>query len=402
MTNAKKILFIAILIFFIPILVHAAKPLEVDYPFISSEKETTDLPLPYYIKYFLKIVVASAGIIAFGALVVTSLRYLSSAGNTEKMKAARQGLLSALVGVLILLGSYIILNTINPNLTEINIADIPEAPPSEPVPHPSPEPGPSRDILGRVRRLIEEIRPLPETVKNTAEEINSLTNQCDCQNTFPVCMCDDGAKGSSCVARVCSPGDGFHPCPKPQEIKNLQKKITKERDLLLYYRNRVLSEIEDLSLDIKFLEEKVEWYNKEIEKYEDLVSQNPAETNKAALENLKEIRGILKVEINYKQQLGVRLKELSDIISQTEEPVTEIAFLPEECFSQVQEKCTPTCKTGRNYGCHDKVLGCQPDKCTGGNPCPMNKIKDRTGEISSFPSPITKKCNEVISIINNI
>ena len=62
-----------------------------------------------------------AGILAFGAIVYGGFLYATSAGNPSKQSEGRSWIWSALLGVLLLGGAYLILYTINPNLTKCSL-----------------------------------------------------------------------------------------------------------------------------------------------------------------------------------------------------------------------------------------------------------------------------------------
>jgi hypothetical protein len=63
-----------------------------------------------------------AGIYKF-ALIVSGM-YATSAGNASRQAEGRSWIWSALIGLLLLAGAYIILQTINPNLTNLQIAPL--------------------------------------------------------------------------------------------------------------------------------------------------------------------------------------------------------------------------------------------------------------------------------------
>src|SRR3989344_5431816 len=114
------------------------RELEVDYPDIvgATTPETVSTPLPEYIKYIFNFVIVFAGIIMLCAVIKGGSLYLTSAGNAANMKLAKDQISSAFLGVVILLGSYIILTTINPRLAILNLPPfIPGtgAPPSGPL-----------------------------------------------------------------------------------------------------------------------------------------------------------------------------------------------------------------------------------------------------------------------------
>lgn len=56
-------------------------------------------------------------LVALGALIFGGLLYITSAGNASRQDDAKEWIFGAVIGLFILFGSYLILNTINPNLT---------------------------------------------------------------------------------------------------------------------------------------------------------------------------------------------------------------------------------------------------------------------------------------------
>ena len=99
-----------------------ARPLEVPLPEIGSESAINTAPLlPAYIKYIFNFAVIICGFIAFGVLVVGGIRYLASAGDPSTMSDANSQMISGIMGLVIILGSYLILATINPQLKMISV-----------------------------------------------------------------------------------------------------------------------------------------------------------------------------------------------------------------------------------------------------------------------------------------
>ena len=94
------------------------RALEIDYPDIGVVPGPTTVAtgLPEYIRYIFNFVIAFAGIILLYALIKGGSMYLTAAGSVTAMTAARSQISSAFLGIIILLGSYIILTTINPGL----------------------------------------------------------------------------------------------------------------------------------------------------------------------------------------------------------------------------------------------------------------------------------------------
>jgi len=72
--------------------------------------------LPLYVKYFYYLFLMIAGLLALGTMVYGGFLYLISAGAPVKMIAAREQITGGILGFVILLSSYLILATINPQL----------------------------------------------------------------------------------------------------------------------------------------------------------------------------------------------------------------------------------------------------------------------------------------------
>ncbi len=77
--------------------------------------------LPQYIKYIYIFAIGSVGVIGLVAIMMGAFGYITSAGNPQKASGAKDQILAALFGLLLLLGSVIILNMINPDLLRFNI-----------------------------------------------------------------------------------------------------------------------------------------------------------------------------------------------------------------------------------------------------------------------------------------
>lgn len=57
------------------------------------------------------------GIIAFVQILFAGVMIMTAAGNATKISEARKKISNAILGIIILFSSWLILNTINPNLT---------------------------------------------------------------------------------------------------------------------------------------------------------------------------------------------------------------------------------------------------------------------------------------------
>lgn len=125
MVNKKtKILFLTFLclfgigLFFNSFAQAPPRPLELDYPTIGGYQPTTiqQTLLPEYINYLFNFSLMIVGLIVFLALVLGGFFWLTSAGNPTKLSDAKERIFGALTGLVLLLCSWLILNTINPQL----------------------------------------------------------------------------------------------------------------------------------------------------------------------------------------------------------------------------------------------------------------------------------------------
>ncbi|MDO8264851.1 MAG: hypothetical protein Q7T34_00595 [Candidatus Parcubacteria bacterium] len=82
---------------------------------------TDDITLTVFIQYLYEWSIAIGGLAAFFALIWAGFLYLTSAGNTGRIKEAKERINSAVLGLVLLLSSFLILNTINPQLTTLSM-----------------------------------------------------------------------------------------------------------------------------------------------------------------------------------------------------------------------------------------------------------------------------------------
>lgn len=125
----KKVSIIAFSIFFIFLFVAFAfaRELEVPLPSIGDEPTITETPiLPDYVKYIFNFSIGIAGFIAFLMITYGGIRYILSRGNPASMADANNQIFSGLIGLVVILASWMILTTINPQLVIIS-PELPES-----------------------------------------------------------------------------------------------------------------------------------------------------------------------------------------------------------------------------------------------------------------------------------
>ena len=89
---------------------------EFDYPWSEATEVGGESGL---VGKFYQIALALVGVAAFGTMVYGGILYTISAGNSSKQQDAIGYLTSAALGVVLLLGAYLLLYTINPDLTNL-------------------------------------------------------------------------------------------------------------------------------------------------------------------------------------------------------------------------------------------------------------------------------------------
>lgn len=123
MKKFQKILitcFVSLLCLSLSGFILAQRELEVTYPDVPGviRPVTIKTPLPEYIVYIFTLAIYVAGFVVVGSLVYGGFRYLTSSGNTSVMSEARSQIFASVVGLVVLLSSYLLLNTINPEIIE--------------------------------------------------------------------------------------------------------------------------------------------------------------------------------------------------------------------------------------------------------------------------------------------
>ncbi len=130
MEKKSKIL----ILLFLPILVKA-QGLQLDYPRIGNNSLEKFPTLPEYIGWLYGFSIVIASFIALWSLVVGGYTYFASVGSPSKISQAKDQIYYSFLGLIILLSSWLILNSINPGLTKLEIStkmiDVPITKPEE-------------------------------------------------------------------------------------------------------------------------------------------------------------------------------------------------------------------------------------------------------------------------------
>ncbi|MEA1884279.1 MAG: pilin [Thermotogota bacterium] len=104
--------------------IFANNGLEIKYPPLNGIEITTSTTISEYAVYFFSLGIIIAAVIAFVVLTYGGIRYLLSFNNPGAMKDAIKWISSGAVGLFIMLCSYLILSTINPEIVAPSIEDV--------------------------------------------------------------------------------------------------------------------------------------------------------------------------------------------------------------------------------------------------------------------------------------
>lgn len=86
---------------------------------IQAGTEAKEIGIGYYVGQIFKFGLIAIGLVAFGAIVFGAIQYTISAGNDSQIKDAKDRILHGIYGLVLLLLSVLILQTINPNITSL-------------------------------------------------------------------------------------------------------------------------------------------------------------------------------------------------------------------------------------------------------------------------------------------
>jgi TRAP-type C4-dicarboxylate transport system permease small subunit len=108
--------------------IHAANeytPLE-PLPGIGPEPGYSSYNLSSYLQWVFAFAISIAGILAVLMIVIGGIQYITAYGNPNQIENAKNRIYQALLGLLLAISAWLILNTINPDLIKgvLNITPI--------------------------------------------------------------------------------------------------------------------------------------------------------------------------------------------------------------------------------------------------------------------------------------
>ena len=111
---------------FLPVLsVNAAIDLNLTYPILPGGLDiNTNQDITTLASWFYTFLVSISGLAAFIMIVWGGIQWMTSSGDSGKITEAKDKIQKALLGLLIVLSSFLILQVINPDLTNLSIPGV--------------------------------------------------------------------------------------------------------------------------------------------------------------------------------------------------------------------------------------------------------------------------------------
>ena len=331
---------------------------------------------PLYIKYFYHLLVTTSGIVCFGVVLWGGVLYLLSLGSAVKMAEGIGKISAGFLGITIILSSYMLIKTIDPQLLALDISkpDIPAPvfPNILPI-----EEGVVEYVEIPLGDLIEETAEAAKIAKNQADVVRTKTQEIETKSNVLKGFADDcncgsidtencnctGGSCSDCTDGICN-GD---PCV---EVRADINRVTLELNTL----------IDELYLETQKLEiakQNLEISNKRLKLAEALMRDRGSISG---IKNRTSFIGLQEYHEN-EQDLEVRIKRLWPYDK-------AIVPIPSE-GGIVEFECSGSCNAGATYTpccilCED-ILQCYGNnyKCDENNSSGSELILNGNMELTS-------------------
>jgi hypothetical protein len=110
---------LSVFAFLLPALAFAAVTLSISGSLPGMAPVSAGSNPGVWIQGFYGLALMLGGVLAFGAVVYGGVLYAASAGNASRQTEGKEWIWSALTGLLLLAGAWLVLHTINPDLTNV-------------------------------------------------------------------------------------------------------------------------------------------------------------------------------------------------------------------------------------------------------------------------------------------
>jgi hypothetical protein len=120
------ILFLLLSVFLAGTAALAQQPLEVDYPTLPGAPALgPGTTVPEYILYIFIFSLVVVGITALSLFIYAGILWLTASGSTDQIQKAKKIFVNVFLGVILLLGSFLLFRLLNPELLLLRAPDLP-------------------------------------------------------------------------------------------------------------------------------------------------------------------------------------------------------------------------------------------------------------------------------------
>jgi hypothetical protein len=119
--NKAILTIIIVSILILPNICFGGLKLNLEYPSFGGFKLSGSTNINEVVAWLYYFMISISGLSAFVMLVRGGFMWMSSAGNPNTLGEAKDTITSAILGLIIILASFLILQVINPELTTLNI-----------------------------------------------------------------------------------------------------------------------------------------------------------------------------------------------------------------------------------------------------------------------------------------
>lgn len=184
---------------FIP-LFSFAYTLEVGIPGQSGASAGSNVTFPQYLQYLYTFAIGIVGAVAFVVLVWAGIKRITSSGAIDQKSEAKEQIWAALMGLGLVLLSFLILNTINPTLVSTTLPPV-GTPSTEVFGPPAPQPDFYYVCVDSVsNQVIGDVSYEPKSCTSTPPQI--LYPMVLVVNATGTCLVQQGGSPTQCIASL--------------------------------------------------------------------------------------------------------------------------------------------------------------------------------------------------------
>lgn len=117
-------IYIILVCLLFPSISTAGISLNLDYPRVGGLELNMNQDINEIVAWIYYFIIRVAGIVTFFMVVLGGVQWLTSAGDANKLTQAKEMITSAFIGLIIILGSFLILQILSPEFKMFNLPEL--------------------------------------------------------------------------------------------------------------------------------------------------------------------------------------------------------------------------------------------------------------------------------------